>query len=244
MRSAHDRRALLHLIPRRLARARAYPFVTHHDLRLLPSVATTTPLNPLELPPFTLQTLVSPVFPFHSSTTDSSPSSSNDSTTRPISPSSSPQKSRISQLLSDVTSGSTPSSTAMDHDASSSSKLSTTVRSVDAEDDQVWVGGSDGRIRIYQVGDGPLPNWSALSPSATTIKKSGGTDKLEESSAVQGEVTIYGTANPSCTRTDPVLYQQDMTLELVQEVYTSTRKAPDRIALLPRLNKAAMLVGE
>lgn len=33
-------------------------------------------------------------------------------------------------------------------------------------------------------------------------------------------------------------------MELVQEVYTPTRKAPDRIALLPKLNKAAMLIGE
>ncbi|GAA5872000.1 hypothetical protein JCM1840_004768 [Sporobolomyces johnsonii] len=172
-------------------------------------VATSTPTRPLELPPFSLHPLVEPVFPYAP-------------TSRPTSPtkSGSPPpaaRSRLGQLVSTVASGGAAAA------AGNAEPKAVTVRSVEAGDQRVWVGGSDGRIKLYEVGEeykevptGLLSPRGALSPTP-------------------GSPGSGGRRTPTAPREVNVL-------ELLDEVVvTANRKVADRIALLHRLDKAVVL---
>lgn len=128
-------------------------------------MSTTTPLLPVELPPFSLIPLISPIFTVTPSInpTNSNPSSPTKPSFNSTSPSSPPANNntnslgRLSQLVSNT---------------SNSLGLNTTVelnkipvvRSVESSEEIIWVGGSDGRMRIYEIGEisGPSNNSSTL----------------------------------------------------------------------------------
>lgn len=95
----------------------------------LTASVSTTPLRPLELPPFALYPLIDRVF---------APSSTAASPTKqpPSSPPSS-SLSRLGQLVGAST--------------GAEGSVQASVRSVEASGDKVWIGGSDGRVRFYEV---------------------------------------------------------------------------------------------
>lgn len=102
-----------------------------------PLMATSTPLHPLELPPFSLHSLLSPIF---SRLPPSLPSSPTKSTFGSPPPSGS--LGRLGQLVSNVAGGTA---------VPAAGEKVASVRSVEASGEKVWVGGSDGRVRIYEV---------------------------------------------------------------------------------------------
>ncbi|GAA5956387.1 hypothetical protein JCM21900_000171 [Sporobolomyces salmonicolor] len=172
-------------------------------------VATSTPTHPLELPPFSLHPLVQPVFPY-------TPTSRPTSPTKSGSPSPA-ARSRLGQLVSTVASGGATAATG------NVEPKAVTVRSVEAGDQRVWVGGSDGTIKIYEVGEeykevptGLLSPRGALSPTPSSPGSGG--------------------------RRTPTAPREANVLELMDEVVVTTnRKVADRIALLHRLDKAVVL---
>ena len=94
---------------------------------------STTPLRPLELPPFALYPLLERIFP---------PSSAIASPTKPTP--GSPPSSSLTRLGQLVGASSAETGTGIGTQQAS-------VRSVEASGDKVWVGGSDGRVRFYEV---------------------------------------------------------------------------------------------
>lgn len=101
-------------------------------------MSTSTPLHPLELPPFSLHSLISPIFPLSPPSLPSSPTKSTFG-----SPPSSGSLGRLGQLVSNVAGGGAA--------VPLGGGKATSVRSVEASGEKVWVGGSDGRVRIYEV---------------------------------------------------------------------------------------------
>ncbi|GAA5825001.1 hypothetical protein JCM11251_006058 [Rhodosporidiobolus azoricus] len=178
-------------------------------------LAYSTPTRPLELPPFSLLPLLQPVFSLSSS--------------RPTSPSkqplASPPSSRFGQLVSTVAAGAgAAAAAATGADGGSggggASHKQLTVRALEAGDQRVWVAANDGRVRLYEVSDeagelnaSPGPLFGPLSPPGSP---------------------------PSAGRRTPV--KPPSVLDLVDEVYpTTAKKAVDRIALLPQVDKAVIL---
>ncbi|GAA5906255.1 hypothetical protein JCM6882_006088 [Rhodosporidiobolus microsporus] len=180
-------------------------------------LAYSTPTRPLELPPFSLLPLLNPVFAPSSSSRPTSPSK----------PPSSPPSSRFGQLVSSVAAGAgaaAAAATGADAGGGAGAALGgqkqLTVRTLEAGDQRVWLAASDGRVRLYEVSDeagelnaGPGPAIGMLSPP--------------------GSPGSAGRRTP--VRPPPAL-------DLVDEVFpTTSKKAADRIALLPQVDKAVIL---
>ncbi|SCV74998.1 BQ2448_8027 [Microbotryum intermedium] len=235
---------------------------------MLPWLASSTPLLPLELPPFTLHPLLSPVFSAGATaTTPLAASGAAVVGSPPGTPSqhrggvadgaSSPPStpSRLSQLVSNVAlvaSGeASPASVGGGAATASTSAAATAatgvanVRSVDASHDRIYVGASDGRVRTYE----PDSSDAAM---LTMMKPSGGMWTPRPASpaiTASGSGSSGGRSNPaspSFSELNATLSTMDgsqiMALELVDEITaTSTRKGADRVAILARLNKAVIL---
>lgn len=117
-------------------------------------VASTTPTRPLETPPYALCALLASVFVPPSPASPTSPSSHPD--TAPASPQA---QSRLGQLVSTVAqagaaaaAGAAGAVTGAGGDARGAAAAAT-VRSVEAGAHRVWVGASDGRVRLYEVNE-------------------------------------------------------------------------------------------
>lgn len=128
-------------------------------------MSTTTPLLPVELPPFSLIPLISPIFtvtpPSNSSNSpQTSPSKSSFNLSSPSSPPSNNNNNNLGRLtqLASNTLGLGGGLNAVELN-----KLPI-VRSVESSEEIIWVGGSDGRMRIYEIGEisGPSNNNSRL----------------------------------------------------------------------------------
>ncbi|CEQ41527.1 SPOSA6832_03250, partial [Sporobolomyces salmonicolor] len=190
-------------------------------------VATSTPTHPLELPPFSLHPLVQPVFPY---TPTSRPTSPTKSGSPPPA-----ARSRLGQLVSTVASGGAGAA------GGNVEPKAVTVRSVEAGDQRVWVGGSDGTIKIYEVGEeykevptGLLSPRGALSPTPSSPGSGGRRTPTAPREVRLLESLSYNPAHRS--------FAQANVLELMDEVVVTTnRKVADRIALLHRLDKAVVL---
>ncbi|GAA5867831.1 hypothetical protein JCM8547_003390 [Rhodosporidiobolus lusitaniae] len=175
-------------------------------------MATSTPTLPLELPPYTLLPLLAPVFPSSSSSRPTSPSKQ----LNPPSPTQS-AASRFGALVG-AAAAAAGSVTGVTVGAGAGAGPAS-VRCVEAGNNHVWLTASDGRVRTYEVHDhhdhAPVPT-GLFSPVAP------------------------GSPSSSSGRRPPV--KQHPVLELVDEATpTPTKKAADRIALLPRLDKAILL---
>lgn len=127
-------------------------------------MAHSTPTLPLELPPYTLIPLLTPVFPpLPSTSRPTSPSKLRD----PPSPQR-PASSRFGQLVSSVAAGAGTVAAAAGSVAGAAAGATEqkplAVRGVEAGDQRVWVGASDGRIRVYDVReeDHPAPTPTGL----------------------------------------------------------------------------------
>lgn len=121
-------------------------------------MASTTPLRPLEVPPFTLHALLSPVFGYSVPSAAAQPSS-------PSRQSLQSTPNRLGQLISDVASAAAGGDASPKADKDSKTGATVTVRSVEAGDDKVYIGASDGRIRVYKVsGDDEASDRALSSP--------------------------------------------------------------------------------
>ncbi|GAA6028594.1 hypothetical protein JCM8097_007301 [Rhodosporidiobolus ruineniae] len=176
-------------------------------------MAQSTPTRPLELPPYSLVPLLHPVFP-PSSSRPTSPSKQ-----RPSSPQQPQSTSRLGQLASAVAAGAGAAAAAAGSvaggagGAPAEGSKQAVLKSVDAGEQRVWLGASDGKIRMYEVGD-------------------------DEGAQVPSGLLSPTPGSPG--RRTPVKPQS--ALEFLDEVVvTPTKKAADRIALLPRLDKAILL---
>ncbi|GAA5972182.1 hypothetical protein JCM11641_002531 [Rhodosporidiobolus odoratus] len=160
-------------------------------------MALSAPINPLELPPYSLTPLLSPLFLASSSSSSSRPTSPNH---HPHSPT--PQATGFARLVSVATGAPHPAG----------SDLKCTLKSLDASDQKLWLAATDGRVRLYEVN--------------------------EHTGATVPPVGILSPGSPG--RRTPV--KQHSVLDFVDEVHPSPSKKPvDRIALLPRLDKAVLL---
>lgn len=112
--------------------------------------------GPIGLAPFQLITLLSPAFP-PSSSAPSSPTKQRPTSPTQLTPSTS-LTDRLSTLVSSPQQPTTGGSIVQSSKGGS-------VRSVDGGGDKVWVGGSDGRVRVYEVGEGEAGEARPLSPS-------------------------------------------------------------------------------
>ncbi|BGP17675.1 hypothetical protein JCM10213v2_005713 [Rhodosporidiobolus nylandii] len=166
-------------------------------------MSLSTPTLPLELPPFQLSQLLAPVFP----PAPSSPTSP--SRLPPSSPTRDAPASRFSALVGAAAAAAgsvTGAGTSLD------GAKQLTVRSVEAGDQRVWVGASNGAVRTYEVS--------------------------EDAGPAQLPLGLMSPGSPG--RRTPV--KQHTSLDLVEEaIVTPSKKAADRIALLPRLDKVAIL---
>ncbi|KAI5477112.1 TGF beta receptor associated protein [Pseudohyphozyma bogoriensis] len=171
----------------------------------------TTPLRPLELPPFQLNSLLPRVF-----VPSALPST-------PSAPSSPPQASlaRFGQLVSNVTAGATGAA------AGDPTKVPS-VRSVEASGKTVWIGASDGRVRRYEV-DEESVLWERSRSPAPPGSRAGS----PWSGSSGGRRTPTTSPTPK-----EVISGLDL---LDETVVTQGRKAADRIALMERLGKAVLL---
>ncbi|GAA6019435.1 hypothetical protein JCM8202_001808 [Rhodotorula sphaerocarpa] len=184
-------------------------------------LASSTPTLPLELPPYAPQLvpLVAPVY--------APPAGAEAARSRPTSPtkdapaspgSAQAPASRFGQLVSTVAqAGAAAAATAAGAAGTGSAANDArpaTVRCVDVGAERLWIGGSDGAVRVYETNEAePAPATPSGGP-ATPIQRSRSPRTSEPASA----------------------------LELVDQLFvTMNRKAADRVALLPRLNKAAIL---
>ncbi|SGZ31858.1 BQ5605_C042g12021 [Microbotryum silenes-dioicae] len=163
---------------------------------------------------------------------------------RSSSPPSTP--SRLSQLVSNVAlvaSGeASPASVVGGATTASTSTASATginlanVRSVDASHDRIYVGASDGRVRIYTPNSSDADMLSLIKPSAGMWTPRPASPALKAS----GSGSSGGRSNPA----SPSFSEgpQIIALDLVDEIsVTATRKAADRVAILARLNMAVIL---
>lgn len=121
-------------------------------------MSTKTPLLPVELPPFHLIPLISPIFTLTSPSTfnqslPSTPTKSALSTPISSSLSTSPPSSlnRLSQLVSSSV-ATTPNLNDVNNSNKNNNNKIPVVRTVESSEDLIWVGGSDGRMRIYEIG--------------------------------------------------------------------------------------------
>ncbi|BGP09381.1 hypothetical protein JCM10049v2_005249 [Rhodotorula toruloides] len=103
------------------------------------------------------------------------------------------------------------------HGAAAGEPKPLTLKSVEAGGQKVWAGLSDGRIRLYEVGE-------------------------EVDAAVASGVASPRVASPTTPGRRPPVAPKQTQLELLDELQVTTnKKAADRIALLPRLDKAVIL---
>uniref|UniRef100_A0A0K3C490 BY PROTMAP: gi/472583522/gb/EMS21155.1/ TGF beta receptor associated protein [Rhodosporidium toruloides NP11] gi/647396884/emb/CDR39543.1/ RHTO0S04e06238g1_1 [Rhodosporidium toruloides] n=1 Tax=Rhodotorula toruloides TaxID=5286 RepID=A0A0K3C490_RHOTO len=182
------------------------------DVRAV-KLASTTPTRPLELPPFVLAPLLHPLSPSSPSSRPTSPSKA------PSSPTQTPA-SRLGQLVSSVAQAGAAAGAAAAgavHGAAGGEPKPLTLKSVEAGGQKVWAGLSDGRVRLYEVG--------------------------EEVDAPAGAgVASPRVASPTTPGRRPSVAPKQTQLELLDELQVTTnKKAADRIALLPRLDKAVIL---
>jgi hypothetical protein len=188
-------------------------------------MSTTTPLRPLELPPFKLYPLLFTVFdqlPTFNTTNPNPIVKSAISVNSDEFPSS---LSRLGQFVASSVAGG---------DISNKSEV---VRCLEASRDRIWVGGSSGSVKIYsgketdQVGVASLQDTLSLSP-CSPIKRT-----------AAGEVGSSQT-DPSSTLLTRSSFQTEV-IELIGHVMvTSNRKSVDRIAFLERIGRIAILSGE
>lgn len=120
------------------------------------AMSSTTPLLPLELPPYSLQSLVTSVFASPPAPTLPSKPPGPGSPANPLG--------RFGQFVSDAA-----SSVAGSEGAAAKAGV---IKAVEASQERVWVGGNDGRIRIYGAGEGTLletgPTSGRSTPSSTS----------------------------------------------------------------------------
>ncbi|GAA5879657.1 hypothetical protein JCM3774_002398 [Rhodotorula dairenensis] len=207
-------------------------------------LASTTPTLPLELPPYSSQlvALVEPVFapaPADSSR-PTSPTKQPPAAPAPAHSAEHQPVSRLGQLVSSVAhvgavaaataTGAASAAAAGDH------RKPLSVKCVEAAGQRLYVAASDGAVRLYEVNDAELHPADAgpvtpAAPSRTTTEPSRQV-RLRSCPLVENR-----------PRADTSLAaKQAPTLELMDQVFvTISKKAADRIVLLPRLNKAAIL---
>lgn len=190
---------------------------------------STTPLRPLELPPFALYPLIERIFPPASALPATSPAKAT--------PSSPPSSSltRLGQLVGASATG-----------AGAEGTQQASVRSVEASGDKVWVGGSDGRVRFYEVDhDAGTRLGRSMSPTSHMLTAAG--RRTPTGSPTHEPVRPLTPPSCCCVAVRGLclpIVEQDSVLELTEEgIVTQTRKAADRIALMERLNKAVILSG-
>ncbi|KAK4050303.1 hypothetical protein OIV83_003624 [Microbotryomycetes sp. JL201] len=185
-------------------------------------MASSTPLRPLELPPFSLHGLLAPVF-VTASSSDGVQLSPSRATPRlinqliqgvtgtPATTSTGVSASEPPSLVKEAATDQPEASTESQAAAATANAPAIVVKAVEAGDNKVYIGSNDGRIKICQIDEDedrapPQPMPLATAPSA---------------------------------RSSP---PRASALRQVQEVVvTHGRKAADRIALLHRLDKAVVL---
>lgn len=184
--------------------------------------ATTTPLLPLELPPFALNPLLPLAFP----PTPSPSSSSTPSSSTPASP-----PSRFSTSFSQ----SLPPSAEQPH-----------IRSVDAAGSSIWIGASDARVRRYHVVD-TISTSAAAAGGAGADDSTGGRPRTPiQVTGRRTPTSPSSRLSAGSPSSSSGWYKEQTALELVEETTptsTGTRKAADKIALMERLGKAVILSG-
>ncbi|KAK4052008.1 hypothetical protein OIO90_004538 [Microbotryomycetes sp. JL221] len=200
----------------------------HDDGTLASTAATTTPLRPLELPPFSLDGLLIPVFDDASVVQPQQGTPSRlinqllhgvTGSTQQDSPTYGPQQSSPSSTatttspVKGVGKAGTDASSSQQPPPSSLSSSTVTIRALDLGDNKVYIGANDGRISICHINQ----QWRDETLALTQLKQLG---------------TTPSTA----------AIASSMLLKQVQQVtVTHGRKAADRIAILHRLDKAVVL---
>ena len=114
-------------------------------------MSSTTPLLPLELPPYSLQSLVTSVFA--APPTPVSPTKS----VAPGSPANT--LGRFGQLVSDAANSVSGNEGAV--------AKAGVIKAVEASQERIWVGGNDGKIRIYGAGETALMEFVSTSGRST-----------------------------------------------------------------------------
>lgn len=171
---------------------------------------TTTPLQPVELPPFELYPLLSTVFFNHERATSAAGLAS------PAAPASSIL--RLGQLVSSSVAGGEVANKAE------------VVRCLEASRDRIWVGGSRGNVQIYATPTRDDLSVAVPSPSTPTRRISA------------NEVSPLPSPKLKPTH---LSFLQIAQVELLEQVsVTANRKSVDRIVLLERIGRIAMLSGE
>lgn len=144
-------------------------------------MSNTTPLLPLELAPFSLHSLLSPVF-----TTHSTPATPDSPSKLPTSPTAPAPLGRLGQLVANVGSGMAGAPGA--GPAGDAIALAS-VRSVEASGEKVWVGASDGRVRIYEVVPPSVDPQARAALAGEHIRSPSAASSNQSSPGLRGEVS-------------------------------------------------------
>lgn len=141
--------------------------------------------------------------------------------------------------------------------ASSSTPLAaaaTAVRAVDLADAKVWVGGSDGRIRLYELSehdedDEDGAGGRALSPSRGAGSLGGASTALR-TPGIPGSGQVSAACALTLKNFEAAPRPRELTpppkvtpLHLLEEAHTPAKKPADSIAFLSRLGLVAVLSG-
>lgn len=116
------------------------------------------------------------------------------------------------------------------------------MKCVETGQERLWVAASDGAIRVYEVNE---PERESVAAGPSTPRPSAGPVRSPSGGGDGGE-SVSVSRFYSITYTRVLISDRTQTprLELVDQLsVTINRKAADRMAVLPRLNKVAILSG-